>query len=72
MESAQRFGTAVAGGAREADLLPALGFLPHTRDLLRELARTLRELQAEPTWMTAAAAGDIDYLAALEQDLPRR
>jgi hypothetical protein len=56
----------------EASLLPALGTLPSTREILRTLGRALGDLGPEPAVMGTLPSLDIDYLAALEEDLPRR
>lgn len=69
-------GTAIAEGEGEQDLLPALGTLPSTRDLLRALARGLRDLglpdSPEPAEGSSPVEQPIDYLQALEVDLPRK
>jgi hypothetical protein len=44
VDTVRSLGAAIAEGQGEADLLPALGSLPATRDLLRSLARSLRDL----------------------------
>lgn len=75
VDTVRDLGAAIADGQGEADLLPALGSLPSTRDLLRSLARSLRDL-GPSAGAGPAASGDgaplaIDYLKALEEDLPR-
>ena len=74
-ESVRRLGAAIADGQGEADLLPALGSLPGTRDLLRSLARSLRDLGPETggpgSSLGATWPASIDYVKALEEDLPR-
>lgn len=76
LASVRLLGEAIAGGAGETDLLPALGSLPSTRALLRTLAHGLRDLgplpdREQPAPAHPAAPAVIDYLQALEQDLPR-
>ncbi len=75
VETVRQLGAAIADGQGEADLLPALGSLPSTRDLLRSLARSLRDLGpsagAVPASLAEGGALTIDYLKALEEDLPR-
>lgn len=68
-----RLGRIIADGAGERDLLPALGSLPGTRELLRALARGLRDLGplSEQELGPPPVDTPIDYLAALA-DLPRR
>ena len=65
-------GRAIADGAGETDLLPALGTLPGTRDLLRTLASGLRDLGplTEAELVPKPSDAPIDYLAALA-DLPQ-
>ncbi len=76
VETVRTLGVAIAEGQGEADLLPALGSLPSTRDLLRSLARSLRDLGpsagAVPAGLAGIDAPAIDYLKALEEDLPRK
>ena len=66
-------GSAIASGAGGTDLLPALGALPSTRGLLRSLAHGLLDLGplSERELLPPAQSANIDYLQALEQDLPR-
>jgi hypothetical protein len=73
IETVNSLGQAIAGGAGEHDLLPALGTLPSTRSLLRALAFGLRDLGplAEVELGPPLTDAPIDYLAALA-DLPRR
>jgi hypothetical protein len=75
VETVRQLGAAIADGQGEADLLPALGSLPSTRDLLRALARSLRDLGpsagAVPSALSDGGPLVIDYLKALEEDLPR-
>lgn len=68
----QQLGAAIEGGDGQADLLPALGSLPDTRELLRTLARGLRGLLKETVYLSPQEDAQIDYLTALEEDLPRR
>jgi hypothetical protein len=73
-EVVSALGAAIAEGEGEQDLLPALGTLPSTRHLLRALARGLRDLGL-PAPVEAPAPTEIepiDYLQALEVDLPRK
>ncbi len=72
--SARQLGAFVHSGdfATAYDSLPALGILPSTRQLLRELLHELATLGKESVWRTAQEIPKIDYLVALEQDLPRR
>lgn len=76
VETVRSLGAAISEGQGEADLLPALGSLPGTRELLRSLARSLRDLGPTAGAVPAGLAGDdtppIDYLKALEEDLPRK
>jgi hypothetical protein len=65
-------GEAIASGEGDGDLLPALGALPVSRELLRTLARTLRDLLPDPQALPPPRLEPIDYLVALEQDLSRR
>ncbi len=73
IDTVNSIGRAIADGAGERDLLPALGTLPGTRDLLRSLASGLRDLGplSEQELGPPPETGPIDYLAALA-DLPRR
>jgi hypothetical protein len=72
LESVRALGEAIAGGAGETDLLPALGALPSTRELLRTLAHGLRDLgPLSDRELLLPQTAAIDYLLALEQDLPR-
>lgn len=73
LESVRVLGDAIAGGAGETDLLPALGALPSTRALLRTLAHGLRDLGPLPDHelLPPPETAAIDYLKALELDLPR-
>jgi len=73
VEAVRKFGGSVANAPENSQeaLLPALGFLPGTRDLVWELATTLRDLPEMPFASTAPEQPEIDYLVALEQDLPR-
>lgn len=73
IETVRQFGAAVADAPENSqeELLPALGFLPGTRDLVRALATTLRDLPDTPFAPTAPEQPEIDYVVALEQDLPR-
>jgi hypothetical protein len=73
VETVNSLGRTIADGAGERDLLPALGSLPGTRDLLRALARGLRDLgpMSEQELGPKPIDSPIDYLAALA-DLPRR
>jgi len=76
VETVRSLGAAIAEGQGEADLLPALGSLPETRELLRSLARSLRDLGpsagAVPPSLASGEAPAVDYLKALEEDLPRK
>lgn len=81
-ETLRSLGAAIVGGERSGDeryslvtLGPGLGELPGTRETLRALAHGLRDLG---DFATPAAGGEppdprppINYLEALEQDLPR-
>jgi hypothetical protein len=71
--SVRALGEAIASGAGATDLLPALGALPSTRELLRELAHGLRDLGPLPEYelLPSPQTAPIDYLEALERDLPR-
>lgn len=73
IETVRGLGTTIADGAGQADLLPALGSLPGSRDLLRDLGRGLRDLGPEQGMPSAPrpVQADIDYIVALETDLPR-
>ena len=73
LSAVRALGAAIAGGAGETDLLPALGALPSTRSLLRTLAHGLLDLGplSERELLPPAQSANIDYLQALEQDLPR-
>jgi hypothetical protein len=73
IETVHDLGRAIADGAGETDLLPALGTLPGTRDLLRTLASGLRDLGplTEAELVPKPSDAPIDYLAALA-DLPKR
>ena len=50
--------------------VPQLGALPAARELLLAFAARIDELGEQPS-VTVPLGGDIDYLAALEVDLPR-
>lgn len=71
LETARALGTAIGEGDEE--LLPALGALPGTREVVRTLARGLRELAPlhEAEIFPPPAVDTIDYSLAMEQDLPR-
>jgi hypothetical protein len=73
LPSVRALGAAIAEGAGATDLLPALGSLPGTRELLRTLADGLRQLGPlpEPELLPPPHSAAVDYLEALEQDLPR-
>lgn len=55
----------------EEDGIPQLGALPSARELLAAFAERVREL-GDVGSVALPAEGPIDYLAALEADLPRR
>jgi hypothetical protein len=71
LPAVQALGETVAGGAAH---LPALGELPGARELIRSFAQRLRELGPLPEGAGAhrGESDPIDYLKALEEDLPRR
>jgi hypothetical protein len=73
LDRVRALGEAIAGGEGEADLLPALGAMPSTRELLRALATGLRDMGPLPLQEQLAVPSSeaVDYLLALEQDLPR-
>jgi hypothetical protein len=67
-----RLSTAKAlGGAIDEESVPQLGALPEARELLLAFARRVRELGDVPSGLFPIE-GPIDYLAALEADLPRK
>ncbi|MCS6912109.1 MAG: DUF2183 domain-containing protein [Myxococcales bacterium] len=64
----QALGQAVLDSSQQ---LPALGELPAARDLVRAFAQRMRELGPLPSEVPPPAQGPIDYLKAMEEDLPR-
>ncbi len=78
-ESLQALGDAVItkagrGDGPGTDLLPALGELPGARELIRSFAERLRDLGPLPEMPPTVEVGPtrIDYLQAMEEDLPKR
>ncbi len=71
---ARELGAQVVSKSESApDQVPALGALPAARELVRGFAERLRELgpvAVPPADLPPVSA--IDYLAAMEEDLPRR
>jgi hypothetical protein len=65
-ETAQALGTQLSD-----DGIPAMGALPPARELLAAFAARVRTL-GDVTQISQPSEGPIDYLAALEADLPRK
>jgi hypothetical protein len=72
-EVMRELGETVLSGGEGGALLPALGALPGARDMIRSFALRLRELgQAQIALPVLPGPGEIDYLKAMEEDLPKR